>query len=260
MKSVELTGKSIEEIRAQAAQELGVPEDRIEVEIVEEKRGLLGFLGGGLRARATVKEESAPAAATEETPVAPEEEPEREGPCAPVIPEDELARLANRAEETANEILRLMGISVTARAVEIGDDEVVIDLSGDDIALIIGKHGDTLDALQLLTAILCNRGVRHHARVVLDAEGYRDRRRRALEATALAYAVKAKQSGSEVVVRDLKAYERRVIHMALRNDDRVETYSEGEGRHRSLVISPLASGATRESRPASGEPEDEDEG
>ncbi len=246
MKSVELTGKSIEEIRTQAAEELGVPEDRIEVEVLEEKRGLLGFLGGGLRARATVADETAPVAQPEPAG----EAPLPEEPAGPALAEDELARLANRAEETANEILRLMGLAVTARAVEIGDDQAVIELSGDDIALVIGKHGDTLDALQLLTAIISNRDAHGHARVVLDAEGYRDRRKRGLEATALSYAAKAKQTGREVVVRDLKAYERRVVHMTLRDDEGVETYSEGEGRHRSLVISPLAPGAERGQRSA----------
>jgi spoIIIJ-associated protein len=257
MKSVELTGRTIEEIRAQAAEELGVPAERLEVEVLEEKRGLLGFLGGGLRARVTVKGEAEEAPATEavapEGVAAPEEAEERAG----IIPEDELARLANRAEETANEILRLMGLSVTARAAEIGDDQVTIDLSGDDIALVIGKHGDTLDALQLLTAIIANRDAPNHARVVVDAEGYRDRRRRALEASALTYAAKAIQTGREVVVRDLKAYERRVVHMALRNDERVETYSEGEGRHRTLVISPVPAGGARTRRAF---PEDEEPG
>jgi len=258
MKSVELTGRTIEEIRAQAAEQLGVPEDRIDVEVIEERRGLLGLLGGSVKARASVRLELGPTTAVEP---AEEPGPAREPVETPdvALAEDELARLANRAEETANEILRLMGISVTARAVEIGEDQVVIDLSGDDIALVIGKHGDTLDALQLLSAIIANRGTGEHARVVLDAEGYRDRRRRALEATAFTYAAKAKQTGREVVVRDLKAYERRVIHMALRSDERVETYSEGEGRHRNLVISPIPAGASRQPRAEQDEPDEDEE-
>ena len=150
-----------------------------------------------------------------------------------------LARLANQAEAVANEILQLMGVAVEAHATEISDEEVTIDLSGDDIALVIGKHGDTLDALQLLVAIIANRDAEVNARVVVDAEEYRERRYRSLEATALAHAEKAKQADREIVVRDLKAYERRIIHLALRDDPEVETYSEGEGRHRNLVISPI---------------------
>ncbi len=233
MKSIELTGKTIEEIKAQAAAELGVPEDQVELEIIEEKRGLLGLLGGGLTARATAKEAAEPVAeAVEEArePVEPETAPDAEA---------QLARLANRAEEVSNDILRLMAVDVTARAAEIGQEEVKVDLNGDDIALVIGKHGDTLDALQLLVAIIANRQSELNARVVLDAEGYRDRRRRSLEATALEHAARARETQREVVIRDLKAYERRIVHLTLRDDPGVETYSEGEGRHRNLVISPI---------------------
>lgn len=249
MKSIELTGKTIEEIRVQAAAELGIPEDQVELEIIEEKRGLLGLLGGGLTARATAKEAAGPVTeAVEEAqePVEPETVPDAEA---------QLARLANRAEEVSNEILRLMTVDVTARAAEIGQEEVKVDLSGDDIALVIGKHGDTLDALQLLVAIVANRQSELNARVVLDAEGYRDRRRRSLEATALEHAARARETQREVVIRDLKAYERRIVHLALRDDPAIETYSEGEGRHRNLVISPLPPPDEKAPGPSDAEPE-----
>jgi len=251
MDSIELIGKSIEEIRNQAAEKLGVAEEAVEVEIIEEKRALLGLLGGKeLRARVTVKApasepppDDAPPPVQEPAPVIAAVGSEK--PPAPS--EDDLARLANRAEQVANQILKLMGIAVTAEAKEVGEEEVHVELSGDDIALVIGKHGDTLDALQLLVAIIANRGVPTTARIVLDAEQYRDRRVRALEAAALSHAAKAKQTGREVVIRDLKAFERRVIHLALRADSEVETYSEGEGRQRNLVISP-ASGRVSSAR------------
>ncbi|MBM3472782.1 MAG: KH domain-containing protein [Armatimonadetes bacterium] len=263
MESIELSGKSIDEIRAQAAAHFGVAPEEVEVEVIEEKRALLGLLGAKeLRARATVAE--APAEEEPEAP-APTAEPPAEEPAVEEEPaggrDDQLARLANRAEQVTNEILRLMGVSVTAHAREISEEEVRLELLGDDIALVIGKHGDTLDALQLLAAIIANRGSEVTARVVLDAEQYRDRRHRALESAAYSHAAKAKQTGREVVIRDLKAFERRVIHLALRDDPEVETYSEGEGRHRSLVISP-ASGrrslaAAEEDAEEWTEPEDE---
>jgi len=254
MEPIELTGKSVDEIRSLAAQQLNVAEDALQIEVLEEKRGLLGLLGGKeLRARVTLKAspsepELPPAAA--EAPPAQGPTPADERPAPPT--DDDLARLANRAEQVANEILRLMGIAVTARAREVSAEEIHVELAGDDIALVIGKHGDTLDALQLLVAIIANRGADSTARIVLDAEQYRDRRVRALESAALAHAVKAKQSGREVVIRDLKAFERRIIHLALRDDPEIETYSEGEGRQRNLVISP-ASGRSSLAR-------DEDDG
>lgn len=245
MKSLELEAKNLDEIRAQAAAKLGVSEDEIDLEVLEEKRPLLGLIGGTVVARATVREvEEAPAPEpTEAAPEQPAEEdpsPEREGAeDAPPTEGDDMARLANRAELVANEMLQLMGVSVQAQAAEIGDEEVTLDLTGEDIALVIGKHGDTLDALQLLTAIIANRASDTGARVVLDAEDYRGRRERALEATALSHAAKAKETDREVVIRDLKAYERRIIHITLRDDPQAETYSEGEGRQRNLVISPV---------------------
>jgi spoIIIJ-associated protein len=244
MKSIELTGKTLQEVKAQAAAELGVPEDQVELEIIEEKRGLLGLLGGALTARASVRQPQAvETAATEGESESTAEALAPSEPESEIAHEDaELARLANRAEEVAHEVLRLMGVDVTARAAEIGEEEVRVELTGADIALVIGKHGDTLDALQLLVAIIANRQSEASARVVLDAEGYRDRRRRSLEATALAHAARARQTRREVVIRDLKAYERRVVHLVLRDDPGVETYSEGEGRHRNLVISPLPQG------------------
>jgi len=241
MRSIQLTGKSIEEIRAEAARRLGVAEDQVDVEVVEEKRGLLGWFGGGeLKAQASVKEAPPPEREEAEAPevVAPVEAPAE--PAPEEVQDDQLARMANRAEQVANRILQLMGVAVTARAREVSEEEVRIELSGDEIALVIGKHGDTLDALQLLTAIIANRGAQTNARVVLDAEQYRDRRFRALEAAARTHAAKAKQTGREVVIRDLKAFERRIIHLTLRDDPEVDTYSEGEGRHRNLVISPVS--------------------
>jgi spoIIIJ-associated protein len=247
MDSIELTGRSVEEIRAQAAAHFDVPEERVEVEVLEEKRGLLGLLGAKeLRARATVTPVAAEAEPEPESrPVEPEAPPEPTEPeaapeTAAGATDDDLARLANAAEQVANRILKLMGVDITAHAREISEDEVRLELVGDDIALVIGKHGDTLDALQLLVAIIANRGAQRNARVVLDAEQYRDRRQRALESAAHSHAAKAKQTGREVVIRDLKAFERRIIHLTLRDDPDVETYSEGEGRHRSLVISPAS--------------------
>lgn len=256
MQSIELTGKSVEEIRSKAAAHFGVPQERVEVRILEEKRGLLGLLGAReIRAEAYLREEAAEVAAR--VGVATAASPPQERAVldqdaeltSAEAREDELARIAHRAEQVTDRILKLMGIAVTAQARGISEEEVRIELTGDDIALVIGKHGDTLDALQLLVAMIVNRGAHRPTRVVLDAEQYRERRRRALESAARAHAAKAKQTGREVVIRDLKAFERRIIHLALRDDPEVETYSEGEGRHRNLVISPISARRVLRERP-----------
>ncbi len=263
MKPIEVTGRNIDEIRTEAAKQLGVPEDQVKLEVVEEKRALLGFLGGGMVALASVADADADDAPADEPPpeadVSPDEPAdETSDEAEPPADEDALARLANRAETVANKVLGLMGVAVEARASAMGDEEITLDLTGDDLALIIGKHGDTLDALQLLVAIITNRGSDTTARIVLDAEDYRDRRERSLEATALSHAAKAKQTDREVVIRDLKAYERRIIHLTLRDDPEIETYSEGEGRQRNLVISPTP--AARETSDDEGADDSDGEG
>jgi spoIIIJ-associated protein len=115
---------------------------------------------------------------------------------------------------------------------------VLLEIRGQDLGFLIGRYGSCLDALQLLTAAAANRGVRTGARVVVDAEGYRERRRASLERLALSTAAKVKRTGREIEIPNLQAHERRVIHMVLRDDPNVETHSEGEGRHRRLVVSP----------------------
>jgi spoIIIJ-associated protein len=119
-----------------------------------------------------------------------------------------------------------------------GDQEITLNIEGDDLGIIIGRRGETLDALQLITAIAANRQREDGARVILDAENYRERHEDMLRDMASEYAADAKNRGEEVVIPDLKAYERRIVHMALRDDTSVRTYSEGEGRDRVLVISP----------------------
>jgi len=104
--------------------------------------------------------------------------------------------------------------------------------------MLIGRHGATLDALQMLAGLVANSGFEHGARVVVDAEQYRERRRQMLVEMAQQQADKAKESQQEVVIPDLKPFERRIIHLALKEDPEVETYSEGEGDERCIVISP----------------------
>jgi spoIIIJ-associated protein len=174
-------------------------------------------------------------------PTAEPERPRREQPRRPEGRPPEGAPqgpLVERGVQTLQDIIRLMGLKadVTPRRGEEG--ATVLELSGADVALLIGRHGETLDALQLLTATVANRKSPETGRIVLDAEDYRARRQRMLENMARSYAEKTRETKKEAVISDLKAYERRIIHMALMNEPGVTTYSEGEGRDRKLIISP----------------------
>lgn len=227
-----------------AAEMLGVSEDELEFEVISKPGTLAGLFGGGeCRVRATLIEADA-AADTEEVggeqPVADDEEFDT-APRATGWGADEstVELVGRRAVEVAEHIVSEIGVEnvhiVTERT---GDGEITLNIEGDNLGLIIGRRGETLDALQLIVAIAANRSLGDGARIILDAEDYRRRHEDSLHEMALEYAADAKKRGQEVVIPDLKAYERRIVHMALRDDPGVETYSEGEGRDRILVISP----------------------
>jgi spoIIIJ-associated protein len=139
-----------------------------------------------------------------------------------------------------NEILQLMGTEAHAVLTDANSREVSIDIQGRGVGALIGRHGATLNALQLIAAVIANRDATDGVRIALDAEGYRARRQQMLERMAHAHAAKARSAGKEIVITDLKPNERRIVHLALQDDPYVETYSEGEGDGRYIVISPKA--------------------
>jgi spoIIIJ-associated protein len=208
MESIEQSGRTVDDAVQAALQALGVPREEVEVEVLaEESRGILGILGySEAKVRVTVR---------------------------PGLPQ--------RARDILGRIVELMGIQAD---VEITADEpegVHLELhSSTDLGLLIGKRGQTLAALQLIVAMMANRDQPpdKRRRIVLDAEGYRARRERALSATARSAADRAKRTGKPVSLEALTPRERRIVHLALADDPGVSTRSEGEDPHRSVVISP----------------------
>jgi spoIIIJ-associated protein len=152
--------------------------------------------------------------------------------------------LAERAHHALAGIVALMGYDATVTSEGVQDQTVELSIVGPDAAALVGKNGATLDALQLLVAVMANRGIVDGLRVSIDADGYRERRLQLLEKMARSHADQAKDTGKEIVITDLKAHERRIVHLTLKDDPDVETYSEGFGDERQLVISP------RSDRPA----------
>ena len=115
-------------------------------------------------------------------------------------------------------------------------NEINIDLSGDDMGVLIGKRGQTLDSLQYLTSLVVNKGTSEYIRVKVDTEDYRKRRKETLENLAKNLAYKVKRTKKPVTLEPMNPYERRVIHSALQNDKYVSTHSEGEEPYRKVVI------------------------
>ena len=141
-------------------------------------------------------------------------------------------------KEFLNKVFAAMNMEVNV-SVEMNENEMNIDLSGEDMGVLIGKRGQTLDSLQYLTSIVVNKGQKEYIRVKVDTENYRSRRKETLENLAKNLAYKAKRTKNSVSLEPMNPYERRIIHSALQNDKYVTTHSEGEDPYRKVIITPV---------------------
>ena len=144
-----------------------------------------------------------------------------------------------KAVEVAAELVKRMGFALEARATEEDEGELHVDFVGEDAQKVIGKTGDVLLALQVLVNRMISRGGDADQVVVLDAAGYRARRKQALEDLAMRLAERAVEEGKAVRLSPISAHDRRIIHMVLKDHQRVSTRSEGEGLFRKMLIIPL---------------------
>lgn len=240
MNMVEKTGKTVEDAVKAALAELGVSRDQAEVEVLEEsKPSLLGLFGGrDAKVRVTVKEAEAPAAPeAAEAPVEKTEAAPQEDAKAPADREEERQAAAAAAKAFLEEIFRAMGMDLLIeKFISRKDEEIILKIHGDGIGVLIGKHGQTLDALQYLTNLAGNRGRKNWNRIILDAENYRERRRETLERLARNLADRVKRTRKKAMLEPMNPYERKIVHMSLQNDPAVTTYSEGEEPYRKVVI------------------------
>lgn len=152
-------------------------------------------------------------------------------PRVPANPEEAI----RRAETFLKDVLRTMEMEVEVKSV-FEDDTLSVDLSGEDMGLLIGKRGQTLDSLQYLTSLVVNKGKASYVRVKLDTEDYRERRKATLENLAKNIAFKVKKTRRPVFLEPMNPYERRIIHSALQNDTYVTTHSEGDEPCRKVVV------------------------
>ena len=234
MSTVIETGKTVEEALEKALVALGRSVDEVDYEVLEQpSRGFFGLFGGHLaRLRVTEKQAApdasafaAPAAAAAQRQDVPDAAPAAGTPRA-------------RAEQFLRDIFRCMGLTVAMSARET-DEGYVYDLSGESLGILIGKHGQTLDALQYLTNLAANRGCEEgRIHVILDVEGYRSRREETLRRLAGHLAEKACRIHAEVRLEPMNRHERKIIHMALQDNYRVSTYSDGDEPYRCVVIAP----------------------
>lgn len=201
---IEKTGKTIEEALQSALVELQVTEDKVEYEVIDmPSKGFLGLIGTKpAKIKVTVKK----------------------------------LQPLEIAVKFLQDIFAAMDISVGIEQIE-KEDCIVFDLTGDDLGILIGKHGQTLDALQYLTNLAANQDMtEQRVRIVLDVEDYRKRRQDTLCRLASRLADKVRRTGEKIVLEPMNRHERKIIHTALQNDNRIQTYSDGEEPYRKIVI------------------------
>ena len=156
------------------------------------------------------------------------------------ITEEEFDFIADTTIEVIRDILRYYN----AESCEIdeyeGDDgEIILDIVGDDLSYLIGRHGKTLDSLQFLVTSITNKKLGYRAPVTIDVEGYKARRREKIENIATKAASRAIKQHGAVALRPMSPYERRIVHLVLKNNHKVETYSEGVNASRHVIVKPI---------------------
>lgn len=204
MDMITVTAKTVDDAVTKALIELQTTSDKLEYEVVE--KGSNGFLGIG----------SKPA----------------------IIRAKRKETLQDKAVDFLGQVFDAMNMSVTV-AVEYNEaeQEMSMDLSGENMGILIGKRGQTLDSLQYLVSLVVNKASEDYVRVKLDTENYRERRKETLETLAKNIAYKVKRTKRSVSLEPMNPYERRIIHAALQNDKYVVTRSDGEEPFRHVIIS-----------------------
>ena len=245
------SGRSVEEALEAALDELGVGRDDVVVEVLEEaNKGLLGWLGGRLaRIRVTVKEPHDDASGKAKASASPAGGSAGRAPAAASGQSDGTEAL-ERGRAFLREVIRLMGVGGVVETHRIGPGLYKLNIVSEGAGLLIGHRGETLNALQHLVNLVANR---HHegnpVRLMLDAGDYRRRREAALRQMALRTAQRVRREKRRVALEPMNAMERRIIHLALKDNPYVETRSEGEEPNRRVVVFPKGQAPA----PASGE-------
>lgn len=270
MKTVRITAKTIEAAVAEGLKQLGISREEAVVHVVEQpSSGLFGLIHKKMavvdisapdeeaaveepkeepapveapKAETPAEEPSvkeAPAPVTEEPKEAPApekaEETEKKGREEFVFKQEEQEKTAEEAKKFLTSVFKGMHLDVTMECL-MNEERILLNLHGEGLGILIGKHGQTLDALQYLTNLAAGKAFHHHYFVLLDVENYRERRKDTLEALARRLAGKVKRTGEPVKLEPMAAGERRIIHLALQDDGAVTTESEGEAPHRYVVI------------------------
>lgn len=204
MRFAEKKAKTVDEAVNQALAELGASKDEVDIEIIEETKGLFGILGSKeVKVRVTLREREE----------------------------------VTRAKEFIKNVTEKLGMNIEQETSYNEEDKLLkIELKGEGLGLLIGRRGETLDSIQYLTNIFVNKKSDDYVKVTIDAENYRARREEALVSLAKRTASKAVKYRKNMIIEPKNPYERRIIHEALQDYPEVTTYSVGEDPNRKVIV------------------------
>ena len=211
MKVIEVEGKTVEDAKRRAAEELGIDYSELrasDVEIIDEgKSGIFGF---GVSRPAKIRVSYNP----------------------------ESQDVGENVKKVLNEILTRMGVTYPITEFHEGESKVYVEFESRDSGLIIGKKGKNLEAVQFIVNLIVNQQTGTDKKIILDIEAYRAKRERTIRKISFEAAKKVMRSGKPILLEPMNPFERRLVHLTLQNHDKVETKSEGMGIYRKVKILP----------------------
>ena len=244
----EFTAKTIDEAKELAAAEFGVSAGEIDFDILEQPRKGLFGMKGVARVMASYEAPEAPAQAEPAAPAAEKAAAEEPAPAsfedesegeAPALPEDfdiEGSAKVQAAKKYLTDVLHALGLENFQINAIRRDGNIVLDITGDKLGVVIGRRGETLDSLQYLTILASNRTEESYCRISIDCNGYRDKRRETLESLAKRTSAKVIKQGRKIALEPMNPYERRIIHSCVAEIEGVSSHSTGVEPYRKVVI------------------------
>lgn len=258
MNMIEMQGRTVDEAINNALKELQVGRDQVSIEILDEgSRGFLGFGAKPAKVRAAVKEAVTYTAIKEElqTGKRPEKSEKKEKPAKteseprPLPNEQEVQRIVEAAQKALSVLLKHLQIEYTVE-VKRHEDQIQLNIHCENENFLIGKRGTTLDAVQYLVNRIANKDASEKIQVVLDTSDYRMNRNLRIEKLAQRLSKRVKMTGKSVTIPPMNPHDRRIVHLALQDDQGITTLSRGTGFMRRIIISAKRSNSNRSRKSA----------
>jgi spoIIIJ-associated protein len=249
--TLEIIAPTVEEALAQGLAQLGLTADRVSVEVLDAgNKGLFGFGKAQVRVRLTVIPEGGAPPARRMEPAVREKEakpavqpPVKPDPVKQPEPKPDHDPLLDHAEAVISRLIHLLHLEAQVSAHygeqdREGRRDIHVDIRGNDLSVLIGRHSETLNAFQFVASLIVGRETQDWVQLVIDVEGFRDRRKKQLIQMATRLAEQVAKSGKRLSLEPMPSAERRIVHIALREHPDVTTESVGEEPHRKITIVP----------------------